>query len=41
MRPKSTEFDQMEGPILGEKKENHCLTEPSLPQSSMEEGTIL
>ena len=42
MRPKSTELDQMEGPILrGKKQKNHFLTELPLPQSSMEEETIL
>ena len=41
MRPKSTGLDQMEGPILGRRWGNHFLTGPPLPQSSMEEGTIL
>ena len=41
MRPKSTELDQMEGLILGKRRENHCLTEPPLPQSNMEEETTL
>ena len=41
MRPKSTGLDQMEGPTLGRRGGNHFLTEPPLPQSSMEEGIIL
>ena len=41
MRPKSTELDQMEGPVLGRRGGNHFLTGPPLPWSSMEEGTIL
>ena len=41
MRPKSTGLDQMEGPILGRREGNHFLTGLPLPQSSMEEGTIL
>ena len=41
MRPKSTGLDQMEGSILGRRGGNHFLTGPPLPQSSMEEGTIL
>ena len=41
MGPKSTGLDQMERPILGRRGGNQFLIGPPLPQSSMEEGTIL
>jgi hypothetical protein len=41
MRLKSTGLGQMEGCILGRRRENHFLTGPLHLQSSMEEGTIL
>jgi hypothetical protein len=41
MRSKSTGLGQMEGLILGRRRENHFLTEPPLLLSNMEEEIIL